>query len=213
MDGTDMTAKKNSQDHSHTDGSHRHRVVALSLAGVVAGMLGLSYAAVPLYDLFCRVTGFGGTTQRAEQAPDKVLDRTINVRFDGNVAQGMPWHFRPVQNEVTLRIGESGLAFYVARNESATPVRGTATFNVTPEVAGYYFNKIDCFCFTEQELKPGQQIDMPLTFFVDPEIVEDPDTRDITEITLSYTFFPLEEESADVAARGREADGGTAQGG
>lgn len=191
-----MTA---AQSHKRTSG--RHKIVALSLAGVVAGMLGLSYAAVPLYKIFCQVTGFGGTTQRAETAPAQILDRKIAVRFDANLAKGMGWKFRPVQTMVELKIGETALAFYEAENTSTKPVRGTATFNVTPEAAGSYFSKIECFCFTEQQLEPGQRVDMPVTFFIDPEIVNDPDARNISEITLSYTFFPVE-ESADMAAAG-----------
>jgi cytochrome c oxidase assembly protein subunit 11 len=187
----------------------RHGVTALVLAGVVAGMTGLSFAAVPLYRIFCQVTGYGGTTQQAERDSGKVLDRTVKVRFDANVAQDMPWRFEPVRNEVEVRIGESTLAFYEAENKTSEPIRGTATYNVTPEAAGYYFNKIDCFCFTEQVLKPGQRMDMPVNFFVDPEIVNDPDTRNITEITLSYTFFPSgddENDAADVAAKSGDGE-------
>jgi cytochrome c oxidase assembly protein subunit 11 len=159
---------------------------------------------VPLYRIFCQVTGFAGTTQRADTMPDQVLDRSIKVRFDANVAKSMPWKFHPVQNEVDVKIGESTLAFYEAENLSGKPVRGTATFNVTPEAAGYYFNKIECFCFTEQILKPGQRVDMPVNFFIDPEIAKDPDARKITEITLSYTFFPVK-DGPDVASTDKAA--------
>jgi len=183
----------------HTGDTGNHRTTALILAGVVAGMLGLSYAAVPLYQLFCQVTGFGGTTQKAEKAPDEILARQITVRFDANVAQGLAWRFRPVQNTVTLKIGESVLAFYEAENQTKADLHGTATFNVTPEIAGAYFSKIECFCFTEQTLKPGERVDMPVTFFVDPEIMNDPDAKNIKEITLSYTFFPAADEP-DVAS-------------
>lgn len=179
----------------------RHRIVALTLAGLVAGMLGLSYAAVPLYRIFCQVTGFGGTTQRADRVPDKVVNRKITVRFDANLAHGMPWRFTPVQQTLALKIGESALAFYEAENLTLKPLHGTATFNVTPEAAGSYFNKIECFCFTEQRLEPGERVDMPVNFFVDPEILNDPDAREITEITLSYTFFPVADQ-ADVASAG-----------
>ena len=183
----------------HTGDTGNHRTTALILAGVVAGMLGLSYAAVPLYQLFCQVTGFGGTTQKAEKAPDHVLARQITVRFDANVAQSLAWRFRPVQNTVILKIGESVLAFYEAENQTKADLHGTATFNVTPEIAGAYFSKIECFCFTEQTLKPGERVDMPVTFFVDPEIMNDPDAKNIKEITLSYTFFPAADEP-DVAS-------------
>ncbi|MDH3580014.1 MAG: cytochrome c oxidase assembly protein [Hyphomicrobiales bacterium] len=179
-----------------------HRLVALALAGIVAGMLGLSYAAVPLYRIFCQVTGFGGTTQRADKAPDKIVDHEISVRFDASLAHSMPWRFRPVQQTLTLKLGESTLAFYEAENLSSKPILGTATFNVSPEAAGSYFSKIECFCFTEQRLEPGERVDMPVTFFVDPEILQDPDAREITEITLSYTFFPVADE-ADVASAAR----------
>ena len=183
----------------HTGNTGNQRTTAFILAGVVAGMLGLSYAAVPLYQLFCQVTGFGGTTQKAEKAPDHVLARQITVRFDANVAQSLAWRFRPVQNTVILKIGESVLAFYEAENQTKADLHGTATFNVTPEIAGAYFSKIECFCFTEQTLKPGERVDMPVTFFVDPEIMNDPDAKNIKEITLSYTFFPAADEP-DVAS-------------
>lgn len=178
--------------------SRRHLVVASVMAGVVAGMVGMSYAAVPLYRLFCQVTGYGGTTQRAEVAPDTVLDRTITVRFDANTGRGMGWEFKPVQRKMELKIGESALAFYEAKNVTDKRTTGSATFNVTPEAAGSYFNKVDCFCFTEQTLKPGERAEMPVTFFVDPEIVNDREAQNIQEITLSYTFFPVK-ESKDVA--------------
>lgn len=183
--------------------SHRHLVVASTMAGLVVGMLGLSYAAVPLYQLFCQVTGYGGTTQRAEQAPDTVLDRKITVRFDANTARGLGWKFQPAQRAIELKIGESALAFYRAENASAKTVTGTATFNVTPEAAGSYFNKIECFCFTEQTLKAGESTDMPVTFFIDPEMVNDPEAKNIQEITLSYTFFPAKEGN-EVAEAARE---------
>lgn len=173
----------------------RHRGVAFALAGLVVLMLGLSYAAVPLYQLFCQVTGYGGTTQRAESLPSEVLEQRVSIRFDANTAQGIAWRFKPTTKPMQIRIGEQGLAFYQAHNLSSKLVRGTATFNVTPEGAGSYFSKIECFCFTEQVLAPGETVDMPVTFFVDPEIMNDPDARNIREITLSYTFFPVEDEA------------------
>ena len=167
----------------------RHRRVVASLVLVVAGMTGLSFAAVPLYRIFCATTGYGGTTARASAASQDVRDRLITVRFDANVSSALNWDFQPEQREVTLRIGENSLAFYKATNKADAPLTGTATFNVTPEIAGSYFNKVECFCFTEQTLAPGQSADFPVSFFVDPAILDDPDAKAITEITLSYTFF------------------------
>lgn len=161
------------------------------LLGVVGVMLGASFAAVPLYDIFCRVTGFGGTTQVAENAnetPD-VRPEIASIRFDASINQDLPWRFAPVKREVKVHIGETGLAYYRATNFSDKPVAGTAVFNVTPLSVGAYFVKIDCFCFTEQVLAPGETVDMPVTFYVDPEILDDPETKDIRDITLSYTFY------------------------
>ena len=170
----------------------RNRRVALIALGFALAMLGLGYASVPLYRLFCQVTGFGGTTQRAsaEQAAavKPVAGKTIVVRFDSNVARGLPWDFGPNQVTSTIPIGERALATYHARNKSARAITGTAVFNVTPEQAGKYFNKIECFCFTEQTLKPGEAVDMPVQYYVDPKILDDPGTKDVEEITLSYTF-------------------------
>ncbi len=152
---------------------------------------------MPLYDLFCRVTGYGGTTQVAVSAPSEPLDRRITIRFNGDVQSRLPWAFEPRQVEMSVRIGESALAFYGARNLSDQPRAGTATFNVTPQKAGIYFNKIDCFCFTEQLLRAGETADMPVTFYVDPAIVDDPGMRDVTTITLSYMFFDAGSEARD----------------
>lgn len=185
------------------------RYVPFMLTGLVAVMLALSFAAVPLYRLFCQVTGYAGTTQRAEKGADRVLDRTVEVRFDANVARDMPWRFRPVQNALTVRIGESMLAHYEATNSTSKPIVGTATFNVTPEAAGSYFNKIECFCFTEQILEPGQTVDMPVTFFIDPAIVDDPEARNIEEITLSYTFFRSQPRKPGLAAAPKQDTGGS----
>ena len=184
--------------------ARRLRVVAFSMAGIALGMVGVSYAAVPLYKIFCQVTGYGGTTQRAEQAPDTILDRKITVRFDANVGKGMTWKFQPVQRKLELKIGESALIFYKASNPTKTKLTGTASFNVSPQAAGSYFSKIECFCFTEQTLEAGEQVDMPVTFFIDPEIVNDPAARNIQEITLSYTFFPMKDNS-EVAAAGKRS--------
>ncbi|MFM8746158.1 MAG: cytochrome c oxidase assembly protein [Aestuariivirga sp.] len=170
--------------------------VALLAASVAAGMVGLSYAAVPLYQLFCQVTGFGGTTQRADAAPQQAADQTMRIQFDANTSSNLDWAFHPVQESVTVKIGEQNLAFYKATNTSDKPLTGTAVFNVTPVQAGAYFNKIQCFCFTEQLLEPGQSIDMPVSFFVDPELLNDPDAAGIKEITLSYTFYPVDKPKA-----------------
>ncbi len=174
-----------------TDG-RRHGLVALSLAGMVAFMVGLSFAAVPLYRMFCQVTGYGGIPQRAEKAPGPVLDRIIRVRFDANVGKGFPWSFKPDQQTMDVRIGETELAFFKAANPTGAAITGTAVFNVVPELASRYFTKIECFCFKQQTLAAGQEVEMPVTFFVDPKIVEDEDTRGISEITLSYTFYPAD---------------------
>ncbi|HAK62988.1 MAG TPA: cytochrome c oxidase assembly protein [Alphaproteobacteria bacterium] len=162
--------------------------VAFSCIVAVAAMLGLSYASVPLYRIFCSLTGYGGATATAESAPDQVIDRLVTIRFDANVAQGLNWRFVPDQASQQLKIGEVGLAFYRARNLSDRPVTGTASFNVTPAKAGEYFTKIECFCFTEQSLAPGQEMDMPVQYFVDPAIADDINAGDIKTITLSYTF-------------------------
>jgi len=168
----------------------QHRKVALLLSGLVVGMVGMAYAAVPLYDLFCRVTGYGGTTNTADAAPAAAIDRTMTIRFDSNINRGLAWEFKPVELSQEIKVGESGLAFYQARNLSDETLVGTATYNVTPQSAGYYFNKIDCFCFTEQVLRPGEVVDMPVTYFVDPEIEDDKNLDHVTTITLSYTFYP-----------------------
>lgn len=170
----------------------------LQLATIAATMLALSFAAVPFYDLFCRVTGYGGTPSVSDTAPDVVLDQTVLVRFDASVAAGMPWVFKPQQQTMTLRIGETALAFYEASNPTGQPVAGTASYNVAPDLAGGYFTKIACFCFTEQVLQPGETVVMPVSFYVDPSIVEDAEAGLIREITLSYTFHqtPLPEQQA-----------------
>ncbi|MBC7736368.1 MAG: cytochrome c oxidase assembly protein [Candidatus Saccharibacteria bacterium] len=161
------------------------------LALVAVVMVSLSFAAVPFYRWFCQQTGFGGTTLVAEAAPDAPLDRMITVRFDANVEAGMPWHFKPEVTTMQLRIGETGLAFFDAYNPTDRVVAGQASYNVTPDAAGGYFSKIECFCFTEQVLQPGQSIKMPVTFFVDPAIVDNREGNLVNEITLSYTFHEI----------------------
>lgn len=163
--------------------------LAAILVTIVLTMVSLSFAAVPFYSWFCRVTGFAGTPQTATQASAEVLDQTITVRFDANTDAAMPWEFKPVEREMTIRIGETGMAFYEAYNPTDRVIAGTAAYNVSPDIAGAYFTKIDCFCFTEQVLKPGERVQMPVTFYVDPEITRDGDTARVRHITLSYTFF------------------------
>lgn len=193
-----------------SNGSKANRRMAIVLVGVSMAMVAAAYAAVPLYQLFCQVTGYGGTTQVAESAPAVAGERLITVRFNADISPDLPWAFQPVQREMTLHVGESGLAFYRAENHSARPTAGTATFNVTPLKAGQYFNKVDCFCFTEQRLEPGASMDMPVSFFVDPAIAEDPNMQEVKTITLSYTFFP--DQQADEQQLGAlpspEADAG-----
>lgn len=177
-----------------------NRLVAGVCVAFFVGMVGMAYAAVPLYAMFCQITGYGGTTQRVEQYSDRVLDRKITVRFDANTSSGLPWNFQPVQRDMTMKIGETAQAHYTATNIFSVPTSGRATFNVTPEMAGAYFNKVECFCFTDTTLKPGETLDMPVVFFVDPAIVDVPELKDITTITLSYTFFPIEKDEPVAAA-------------
>ena len=179
------------------------KVGIYALLGALA-MLGLGYAAVPLYDLFCRVTGFGGTTQRATEAEASQAERLaqnvggkpISIRFDASTAGDVPWTFRPEEVTETVNIGMRDIAFYTARNDSDVPITGTATFNVEPEQTGRYFHKIQCFCFTEQTLQPGESVRMPVLFYVDPKILEDKNARDVEQITLSYTFHKALDQGA-----------------
>jgi cytochrome c oxidase assembly protein subunit 11 len=172
----------------------RNRRLGLVMLAVAAAMLAMGYAAVPLYRLFCQVTGFGGTTQRANeaQAADAAArsagGTTISIRFDANTARGMPWQFRPLQTTDTVQVGQRDMAIFTARNLGEIPVTGTATFNVEPEQAGAYFNKVQCFCFTEQTLQPGQEVRMPVIYYIDPAALDDPDMDGVAQITLSYTF-------------------------
>lgn len=175
---------------------NRNHVVGGMVVAAVVVMAGLSFAAVPLYDLFCRVTGFAGTPGVAASAPGGA-GHAITVRFNADVAPGLPWRFEPVERQLTVETGASVLAFYRATNDGTEPVTGTATFNVTPLQAGQYVQKIDCFCFEEQRLDPGQTVDMPLTFYVDPEIAANRATREVTAVTLSYTFFGADEANPD----------------
>jgi cytochrome c oxidase assembly protein subunit 11 len=179
-----MAAVSGQQQRSNT----RTAIIALSIA---LGMLGLGYASVPLYRIFCQVTGYGGTTRRvdaSQAATVKDSGRTISIRFDANVERDMPWEFKPLQRTDTVSIGARDMALFWAKNDSDKTITGTASFNVEPEQAAKYFNKIQCFCFTEQTLGPGEQIRMPVLYYVDPAILDDPDNKDVEQITLSYTF-------------------------
>lgn len=175
----------------------RNARTAVLMFGIVVGMTGLAYASVPLYRLFCQVTGFGGTPQVAEgaQAPG-AAGRTISIRFDANTDRQLPWRFQPEEARRSIPIGSRNIAFYTARNDSGVPVTGSASFNVTPAQAGRYFTKIQCFCFNEQTLQGHQEVRMPVTFYVDPAILNDPDARNISEITLSYTFYKVDRRQA-----------------
>ncbi|MEM6681513.1 MAG: cytochrome c oxidase assembly protein [Pseudomonadota bacterium] len=183
--------------HAASQLGDKNRKVALGAAIVVCAMVALSFAAVPLYDTFCRVTGFGGTTQIAsDAAPARVLDRTVKVRFSASTHRDMPWDFKPVEPVVTVKLGEDNLIYYEAYNPLAKPIVGTAAFNVTPFKAGRYFSKIECFCFEEQVLQPGERVRMPVLFYVDADMDDDDTMSNVSEITLNYTFFLMEEETA-----------------
>lgn len=175
------------------------------LIAVVVFMGAAAWAAVPFYRWFCQVTGFAGTTQIATQESDRVLDQTIRVRFDANVMPDLDWSFRPMQTEMTVRLGETAMAYYEAVNNSDQTLVGRSTYNVSPSDAGYFFEKIDCFCFTEQELAPGERIEMPLTFFVNPDMLDDRDAGRIRDITLSYTFFHMDTQKSARADTGASA--------
>lgn len=178
----------------------RNRRVAWTAAGVALSMLGLAYASVPLYRLFCQATGFGGTTQRAEVAPAAATAAQVSIRFDANIDSKLQWSFHAKQLQQQVKVGEVNMAYYVARNTSDKPLTGSAVFNVTPAEAGAYFNKIACFCFTEQTLQPGEQVEMPVQYFVDPAMLKDDDAKTLKEITLSYTFYPVEKPAAEKQA-------------
>lgn len=174
----------------------RNQQVALAVVGVFIIMVGMAYAAVPAYRKFCQVTGFDGSVRRADAAPEDVLNREITIRFDANTSADLPWKFKPQQVSQTLKIGETGIAYYIAENRSDHPIVGKATYNVQPAKAAWVFRKIECFCFTEQLLQPGEEVLMPVTYFVSPEIAEENNLDDVETITLSYTFFP--DDKADM---------------
>jgi cytochrome c oxidase assembly protein subunit 11 len=186
---------------SRQQGSQRKHGLTAAACGVfVLTMLGAAFASVPLYDMFCRLTGYGGTPIRAEQAPDHALDRTVTVRFDGNVANGIGWAFRAEQRQLKVKVGEIHQVNFIAENRTGRVSTGTAAFNVAPDLTGQYFNKIACFCFTEQTLLPGERVVMPVTFFIDPAIDANAQARFVDTITLSYTFFPSSDETPSPVA-------------
>ncbi|PRD45716.1 cytochrome c oxidase assembly protein [Phyllobacterium phragmitis] len=201
-----MTEEKTVSTSTTGKKQRSNRVVATACFTFFIAMIGAAYASVPLYRVFCQVTGYGGTTQRVEQMSDTILDKTINIRFDANTSGALPWDFKPKQREVTIRIGETKQISYEGRSLATAPTSGRASFNVTPDRAGAYFNKVQCFCFTDTTLQPGEDIDMPVVFFVDPDIVNDPDLEDLKTITLSYTFFPIDKPQP-VAQSAKPADG------
>jgi cytochrome c oxidase assembly protein subunit 11 len=186
----------------------RDLAVAAACGAFVALMVGMSYAAVPFYDWFCKTTGFGGRPMIGTAAPAGALDRTVTVRFDANVGAGLPWRFEPELNSVSVRIGEVVTIYYTIQNLSARETAGQAAYNVVPSTVGGYFTKINCFCFTEQTLKPGEKREMAVVFFVDPALVKDAEFDDLNSITLSYTFFPLREPQRGVADSGRPGESG-----
>ena len=175
-----------------TEGAKSNRKVVLWCLAGLAMMGSLTAASPTLYSIFCQVTGYGGTTQRAIAPSTTVLDNIVTVRFDANVSPHLPWKFEPVQSTMDVKLGETSLAFYRATNLSDKKITGTAAFNVAPDTMGLYFSKIECFCFKEQTLEPGQSVEMPVTFFVDPKMIDDPDTKELSNITLSYVFYPTE---------------------
>ncbi|MEM6538212.1 MAG: cytochrome c oxidase assembly protein [Pseudomonadota bacterium] len=176
-----------------TDLSSANKKVAIRVLTVVGAMVALAFASVPAYRAFCQVTGWGGTTQRVETYSDVIVDREVTIRFDGTVGMDLPWEFKPEQVSQNLKIGETGLAFFRATNWSDRPITGRANFNVSPAKAGQYFNKIECFCFVEQTLQPGESVSMPVTYFIDPELASDRNLDEVETITLAYTFFRYDE--------------------
>lgn len=178
---------------------NRNGLMVAGLVAIPITMVALAFASVPLYKIFCRVTGFGGTTQRAEQAATHTADRYIEIRFSTSVNSELPWEFRPNQRSVRLKVGETGMATFHAVNKGSTPIVGTAVYNVTPEKAGIYFDKIQCFCFTQQMLRPQESADLPVAFFVDPAIMKDRNLEEVEVITLSYTFYKSQSQALDKA--------------
>lgn len=186
----------------------RHAVVAGACAAFIATMAAVTYASVPLYAMFCSLTGFGGSTRVGQTAPATPLEREITISFDANVAPGLPWNFAPDQREMTVKVGATSMAHYTAQNRAGSETRGNATYNVSPPQAGAYFVKLQCFCFNEQTLAPHEKVDMPVVFYVDPAIAQDPDLKDLSTITLSYTFFPAKADKPEVRASAPAGAGG-----
>ena len=191
-----MTARSRNSDQMPL---RRDALVAACCGAVVASMIGAAYAAVPFYNWFCKTTGFGGTTQVAEKAPDHILGRTLTIRFDSNVSPGLPWRFQPEQNAIQVRIGEVATVHYKVVNESAREIAAQASYNVSPSTVGAYFDKINCFCFTEQRMKAGETREMTVVFYVDPATGKDRDQDTLNTITLSYTFYRLRDQERPVA--------------
>ena len=185
----------------HAEQSRKNAKIGLTILAVVIGMVAMSYAFVPLYNLFCRVTGFGGTTLVAETLPDEdeILDRQVTIKFNGQTNKKLPWEFKPEQREITVNLGQRGLTAFSAYNKADKPTAGSAIYNVTPLKAGQYFHKVQCFCFDEQILQPKEYVDMPVMFYIDPAMNDDPLMEDVDTITLSYTFFTAESEELDSA--------------
>ncbi|MCB1720681.1 MAG: cytochrome c oxidase assembly protein [Rhodospirillales bacterium] len=188
-----------SQPDLHTAMARKNARLGLTILGVVLGMAGLAYASVPLYDMFCRVTGFGGTTQTSDIWPEQIIDRSLTINFNADISPNLPWDFSPEQRSIDVKLGQKGLAAFHAKNKAATPIAGSALYNVTPLKAGKYFHKVQCFCFDEQILQPGENVSMPVLFYVDPKMNDDPNMDDVQTITLSYTFFTSESEELEQA--------------
>jgi cytochrome c oxidase assembly protein subunit 11 len=208
-----MTTPLRQQDRAAPRKTGRDLVIAFACGGFVATMVGVSYAAVPLYSWFCRTTGFGGTTQVSHAAPGPVSGRTVTVRFDSNVAPGLPWQFEPERRTVDVKLGEVVTIYYSVTNESARVTTGQAGYNVTPPTVGIYFEKINCFCFTQQTMKPGEKRDMAVVFYVDPKLAKDSEQDKLNNITLSYTFYPEETPTLPSPASGGGKGGGVAASG
>lgn len=191
--------KQSPVDDHHAEMQKKNARLGLIVLAAVLIMVGVSFAAVPLYNLFCRVTGFGGTTQVADQLPENIVDRRVTIKFDSVTADNLPWNFKPAVKSVDINIGARGLTSFEASNKADKPTAGTALYNVTPLKVGKYFNKVQCFCFDEQILAPGERVDMPVMFYLDPEMADDPNMDDVSVITLSYSFYKAESEALDQA--------------
>lgn len=187
------------QNSDHDALVRKNARTGLIVLGIVVGMIGLAFASVPLYDLFCRVTGFGGTTQTAETLPDHIIDRDITIKFNADTNRDLPWDFKPEMREITVKLGQRGITSYSAYNQGTQATTGMAVYNVTPLKAGKYFHKIQCFCFDNQTLQAKEKVDMPVLFFIDPKMNDDPSMEDVTTITLSYNFFPSESKALEEA--------------